>query len=66
MATNEAFLTGALVDGGVDHGTELGEAGLPHDIGGALHPFGRWYRQRGGLGPCQDGTAVVPAVVVWT
>lgn len=58
-------LTGAFVDGGVDHGTEFREAGLPHDIGRALHPFGRWYRKRGGLGPCQDGTAV-PAVAVWT
>lgn len=59
------LLTGTFVDGGVDHGTEFREAGLPHDVGGILHPFGRWYRKRGGLGPCQDGTAV-PAVADWT
>lgn len=58
-------LTGTFVDSCIDHGTEFREAGLPHDIGGALHPFGRWYRNRGGLGSCQDGTAV-PAIAVWT
>lgn len=55
------LLTGTFVDGGVDHGAEFREAGLPHDVGGTLHPFGRWYRKQGGLGPCQDDTAV-PAV----
>lgn len=57
-------LTDSLVHGGIDHGAKLGEARLPHDVGGALHPFWRWYRKRGGLGPCQDST--VPAVSVWT
>ena len=32
-------LTDSLVHGGIDHGTKLGEARLPHDVGGALHPF---------------------------
>lgn len=41
---DDVALTGALVDGGVDHGAELREAGLPHDVRWALHPFGRWYR----------------------
>lgn len=63
----KARLTGTFVDGGVDHGAEFCEAGLPHDVGGTLHPFGRWYRKRGGLGPCQDDTAgAVPAVAGWT
>lgn len=33
-------LTGSLVDCRVNHGTELGEAGLPHDTGGTLHLLG--------------------------
>lgn len=57
-------LTDSLVHSGIDHGAKLGEARLPHDVGGALHPFWRWYRKRSGLGPCQDST--VPAVSVWT
>lgn len=32
-------LTDSLVHGGIDHGAKLGEARLPHDVGGALHPF---------------------------
>lgn len=32
-------LTDSLVHSGIDHGAKLGEARLPHDVGGALHPF---------------------------
>jgi len=58
-------LTDTFVDSCIDHGTKFCEAGLPHDVGGALHPFGRWYRNRGSLDSCQNGTAV-PAIAVWT
>ena len=39
---NAALLTDTLVDGGVDNGAQLGEAGLPHNARWTLHRLGRY------------------------
>ena len=44
-------LTCTFVDGGIDHGAELGEAGLPHDAGRALHGLGLPLLLVGVVGP---------------